>query len=203
MINWDTEFLERKIRTTVLSTKYKGKLEITFPITNSRVVICEQSPNISSPGKLSDTSGKQKKLGRSRPLPEVADQMTAASFDDAIAYRPIQIIWPYATSSSAAALPSQSNSLFSTTIEPQFAVQSERDWWKVWKEPVRNGVLAKKHGWVTVEDWKDVILGQVKWPEPKKSWGTSADDWHLMMKGMRLRGSKQAAPGDIVKGGVK
>ena len=31
MVNWDTQFLQHKIRAEVLSTKYKGNLEITFP----------------------------------------------------------------------------------------------------------------------------------------------------------------------------
>jgi hypothetical protein len=94
----------------------------------------------------------------------------------------------------------ESGSLFTTTVKPQHAVQSEQDWWTVWKEPIRNGVLGKKQGWVTVEDWKDVILGHVEWPEPKKSWGTSTDDWHTLVKGMRLRGSQGGAPRDFVKG---
>ena len=192
------------IRLAVLSTKYKGNLKITFPITNSRVVIVKQASNVFSAAREhSDTSGKQKRLGRSRSQSDVADQFTAASFDDAMTYRPIPALWPYATSSPAAPSTLQSNSLFSTAVESRYAVQSERDWWRVWKEPIRNGVLAKKHGWVTAEDWKDVILGQVQLPEPNKSWGTSADDWHLLMKGIRLRGSKRAAPGDIVKRGVR
>ena len=69
----------------------------------------------------------------------------------------------------------------------------------MWKEPIRNGVLAKKKGRVTIEDWKDVALGQFKWTEPKKSWGTSGDDWNVMIKGIKLRGSQRAAPGDTVK----
>ena len=185
----------------MLSTKYSGSLEITFPITNSRIVIAKQSTNISSFTRpCSDVSGKQKWLGRSRPPPDVADQPTAASFNDEIAYRPIQAIWPYASSSSAAASTSKANSVCPTTVEPQYAVQSEQDWWRVWKEPIRNGVLAKKKGWVTIEDWKDVILGQVEWPAPKKNWGTSVDDWNVMIKGITLRGSRRAAPGDAVKG---
>jgi hypothetical protein len=108
-------------------------------------------------------------------------------------------IWPYALRLSAAASTSQSTSLLSNIVETRYAVQSEQDWWDVWKVPIRNDVLAKKHGWVTVEDWQDVILDQVKWPEPKKSWGTSAHDWHTFTKGLRSRGSQQAAPGDIVK----
>jgi hypothetical protein len=131
----------------------------------------------------------------------VADQTITASADDEIhACCPVQAIWPNASSFSAAASTSQSNSLFSTNARYQHAVQSEQDWWTVWKEPIRNGVLAKRQGWVTVEDWKDVILDQVQWAEPKKSWGTSADDWHTYMKGIKMRGAHRAAPGDIVKG---
>jgi len=70
----------------------------------------------------------------------------------------------------------------------------------VWKGPIRNGVLAKKQEWVTIEDWKDVILGHVDWPEPKKSPGTSTDDWHTLIKEMRLRGFQGGAPEEFVKG---
>lgn len=154
MTNWDTEFLERKIRATVLSTKYEGTLEVTFPITDSRVVIAKQSPNTSSSTReRSDGSGKRKWLGRSGPPATVAGQTTVASSNDPIQdYHPIQAIWPYASSSPAVVSPSKSNPPFSTRAVPQYAVQSEQDWWNVWTEPIRNGVLAKKRGWVTVED---------------------------------------------------
>lgn len=202
MTNWDTEFLERKIRATVLSTKYEGTLEVTFPITNSRVVIAKQSPNTSSSTReRSDGSGKRKWLGRSRPPATVAGQTTAASSNDPIQdCHPIQAIWPYASSSPAVASPSQSNPPFSTRAVPQYAVQSEQDWWNVWTEPIRNGVLAKKRGWVTVEDWRDVVLGHVRCPELKKSWGTSIDDSKTFVKGLKSAGSHRTAPGGFVKG---
>jgi hypothetical protein len=68
------------------------------------------------------------------------------------------------------------------------------------KSPSGTAFWPKRQVWVTVEDWKDVILDQVQWAEPKRSWGTSADDWHTYMKGIKMRGAHRAAPGDIVKG---
>jgi hypothetical protein len=57
--NWDTEFLDRKIRTAILSAKYNGDLKITFPITNSRVVIAKQLLTMaSSVREQSSTSGR-------------------------------------------------------------------------------------------------------------------------------------------------
>jgi hypothetical protein len=71
------------------------------------------------------------------------------------AYEAVQVTWPYATSSSTS--PSTPGSF--SNIGRRCAVQSEQDWWTIWKEPIRNGVLNKKQGWVTVEDWKEVVMG--------------------------------------------
>jgi len=76
----------------------------------------------------SDISGKQKGLGRSKPSHEVANKSTAASSDDTIqAFHSIQAIWPYASGSPTAMSTLESSSLFSITVEPQYAAQSEQD----------------------------------------------------------------------------
>lgn len=71
------------------------------------------------------------------------------------------MIWPYALSLVAPA-----------------TVQSEQDWWSVCKVPIRNGILARRDGWVTMADWKEVAMG-VTFPEPEKSWG-DRDDWNTI-----------------------
>jgi hypothetical protein len=54
------------------------------------------------------------------------------------------------------------------------AVQSEQEWFRIWKEPIRNAVLAKRKGYVTVEDWNDAVMG-VKVSEREKGWGGHGD----------------------------
>ena len=178
--NWDTCFLERKIRDMVIFTKYKGNIEITFPITYSKVVILRRGPNpLAAAREVSSTTRKQK--WRRRPTPSEANT-PIISHNAVYAYDAIQVIWPYA--SNAPSPPPDSTSSPSSNPSRQCLVQSEQDWLSIWAEPVRNGVLNKKHGWVTVEDWKEAAMG-VKFPEPNKSWGNSVDDWHVAMKSLK------------------
>ena len=58
----------------------------------------------------------------------------------------------------------------------QFAVQSERDWWETWREPIRNCLLAKKKGWVTIEDWIEASMGH-RAPDRNRDWG-DFNDWY-------------------------
>lgn len=51
-------------------------------------------------------------------------------------------------------------------------MQSEQDWWASWKGVVRNAVLAKWHGHVTLEDCMNVAMG-IEAPEPVKDWGAT------------------------------
>lgn len=37
--NWNTTLLEARIRTLLVNLKYKGNLEITFPVTHSKIVV--------------------------------------------------------------------------------------------------------------------------------------------------------------------
>ena len=194
--NWDTCFLEREIRRVVMSTKYQGTIEITFPILHSKVVILRESTtstaNVSK--DVSDVPKRPKWLGRSKALvkssaPEISKPPTISCHADRT-YDIVQAVWPYAA--NAPDFSSTSGPFSHDGSTSRCLVQSEQDWFKVWKEPIRNGILNKKQGWVTLEDWKETMMG-VQFPEAKKAWGTSADDWHLVMK--NIRGSK--AGGDF------
>lgn len=39
MANWNTDYLEGQIRTLIASTKYTGKLSVTFPVTHSNLTV--------------------------------------------------------------------------------------------------------------------------------------------------------------------
>lgn len=79
-------------------------------------------------------------------------------------------------------------------------MQSEEEWFNTWKESIRNGVLGRKVGWITLEDWKDVHMCNLRHPQPCKDWGTTSDDWSLAVKGMNLKGAKQSAPETYLRG---
>lgn len=44
-------------------------------------------------------------------------------------------------------------------VARKFAVQSEDDWWRDWKDAIRVALLAKRRGWVTVEDRLEGLMG--------------------------------------------
>lgn len=124
----------------ISTTRYKGKVSILFPITYSKVIILPERHFI-------DFAFVAKKwLQRMNPtsLNEAASSTST--------YKPVQVVWPYAHSSTGPPV-----------------VQSEQDWWTIWKDPIQNGILSRKVGWVTVADWKEAVMGSVV-PEPKKSW---------------------------------
>ena len=132
----------------ISTTSYKGKVDITFPTTYSKVVVRKETP-LSSKNTQKKSSNGTKSSGPDFSRPSSST------------YEPIRVIWPYSQSPGAPA-----------------AVQSEQDWWLVWKRPIRNGILNRKQGWVSVADWKEVAMG-VTDPEPKKSWG-DRDDWNTL-----------------------
>jgi hypothetical protein len=199
----DKYFLERQIRSLIFTTKYKGDLTITFPIRNTKVVI--ESPKISTAHReLSETSGIKKWIGRSKASSsdlEVAKMTTKlpSSHITNHLYKPIQVIWPYVADSPSSSIQQSSSMPSNAAAGPQAAIPSQEDWWHLWEEPIRNGVLAKKQGWVTIEDWQDVALDGIRMPEPKKSWGNLSDDMIVCASGLKLAGARHAAPGDVAR----
>lgn len=170
------------------TTKYKGDIQISFPVTNSKVVVLKESPVLSVPHIDSKASGKFKWHPRSK-IGE-AKQLNFATIKPH-AFDTIQVKWPYSTE----AIGSGSQETGSTFVgsSKQCLVQSEQDWWDIWKEPVKSCVLRKKQGWVTAEDWNDVAMGHVRVPEEAdRTWGTSADDWHSIRKSSKWA-DKEAA----------
>lgn len=70
----------------------------------------------------------------------------------------IESVWPYAS-----APPGSSE-------QRAYAVQSEQQWWRDWKIPIRNAIMNKKRGWVSAEDWMEAAMG-LNAKEPYKEWG--------------------------------
>ena len=137
VVNWDTEYLEGQIRSLAASTNYQGDLSITFPVTYSKVVV---------------SVGNDPKSFMADIYKLIEKAVTATT-----RYGMVQSIWPYATS----APDSVDNG------ERVCAVQNERAWWRAWQMAIRNGILAKKIGHVTVEDRMEAAIGY-RAPERKK-----------------------------------
>jgi thymidine phosphorylase len=74
-------------------------------------------------------------------------------------YECAEVIWPFAN-------------VLANEGGRRCAVQDEQDWWTSWKDAVRNAVLARKTGYVTLEDRMDVAMGVVAL-ESGKDWGVS------------------------------
>lgn len=71
-------------------------------------------------------------------------------------------VWPFAT------VPYDAD-------ERRYAVQSEKRWWDTWGPPIRDAMLRRKTGWVTVEDWMEYAMGFEA--KQKESGGMSNDVW--------------------------
>jgi len=156
----------------LITTKYKGDIRISFPVTNSKVVVLKESQVPSIPEIDSRVSSMFKWHPRSK-IGE-AKQLNLATTEPN-AFDTIQVNWPYSTEATGSGSQDIGSTLVGTS--KRCLVQSERDWWDMWKGPIKSGVLHKKQGWVTIEDWNDVAMGHVKVPEgADKTWGTSADE---------------------------
>lgn len=143
--NWDIEYLEGRIRSLVASTRYTGTLTVDFPITYCKVVVRKGKDDSSSSGFLG------KLIPSKNKKPEL----------DIKRYDIVQSVWPYATVLRG-----------SKTVD--YAKLSEQDWWEVWEFPIRNSILAKKRGWVTVEDRMEAAMG-LDLPV-KMDWG-NGNEW--------------------------
>lgn len=133
--------MEGHIRSLVASTPYTGTLTVDFPIAHSKVVVRKGKDESSGSGFLGKLI-----LGNNKK-PDLNIKR----------YDVVQSVWPYATA------PPEGKTR-------ECAKLSEQGWWEVWKLPIRNSILAKKRGWVTVEDRMEAAM--VLDLPVKKDWGS-------------------------------
>lgn len=143
--HWNTSYLEAQIRNLATATKYRGNLSVTFPIAHSKVTILHGR----APAKDKDPKPWKEKLLKKHP-----------SGPQTQSYEVLQSVWPYASG-----LPGEGQIR-------HFSAQSEETWWQVWKAPIRNAMLEKRRGWVTVEDWTTAIMGYDA-AERKEDWAVT------------------------------
>ncbi|KHN97847.1 uncharacterized protein MAM_04236 [Metarhizium album ARSEF 1941] len=60
-------------------------------------------------------------------------------------YEVIKSVWPFATTKNG---------------EPgrRCIVQSEKEWWREWRDPIRYAIAQRRQGWVTVEDKLEAVM---------------------------------------------
>jgi hypothetical protein len=137
-MNWNTEYIEGRLRSLLASVGYRGHVSITFPIANSEVVVH------SAPTKMRLVSNL------------LSTVMETKQYDVVKAY------WPYATLGHDA----------SNGAPRLCAVQSEEAWWKEWNAVIRKGVLARRSGWLSLDDQIELAMnptGDVS--ENVREWG--------------------------------
>lgn len=77
-------------------------------------------------------------------------------------YEVVNAIWPYS---------SLAPNVGDVDGARTWAVKSEAGWWNEWKDAIRGAVLAKRRGWVTVEDYMEFMMGPRKDLKQIRDWG--------------------------------
>ena len=117
---------------------------MSFPITYGKVVIQSGmafQPSSSSPSKWFRKIGGKKE-----------SESTAPAYEEIV-----RVVWPYANVRMG--------------VEGRVcAVQTEVEWWDVWRDAVKNAALKGKVGYVTASDWMDVVMGAGE-GEKTEAWG--------------------------------
>lgn len=60
----------------------------------------------------------------------------------------VRAVWPYANIATEQL----------DSIPRQYAVQSEDDWWQVWRPVIAMGMMSGKSGWLGIEDVMDMAM---------------------------------------------
>lgn len=127
--NWDTETLEGRLRLLISRLSYPGQVTITFSLLHAKVTV--QPPQ--------KTFAALHNLFRSTKKYE------------------LKAVWPYADLGVEHAAAGGSGG--GGGRQRSFAVQSEEDWWRDWRDAVKWAVLGRRKGWVTSEDRLEGLMG--------------------------------------------
>lgn len=124
-VNWNTQFLEGRIRTLLASLENNhdiNSLTISFSATHTHVIVTP-------------------------PQTDVVNRFLWM-FSSVKKFAVVKAIWPYANIASE-----QLND-----VSRQCAVQSEDDWWRVWRPIIAMAVVRRKRGWLCAEDVMDMAM---------------------------------------------
>ncbi len=177
-----TSLLEGYIRNLLASTRYRGKLTISFPVQNASVTILRKSNNwFTNMLRLYPTKKYEVVNVDWAVVGTSSNNLNHASDEDAAAGeragRPN--LQRNNTSHSATSEPGNPSdaSTSSHAAEPSphgLPALVAQAWWREWHFAIWNAVLSGKKGWVTVEDWIEAKMG-VREKERGKEWGADYD----------------------------
>lgn len=149
-LNLPVSVLEGHVRTLIAATRYRGKVTVEFPVLYRDVVV-------------SRTSGNW--------FVKLVGLYNVRRFEV------VQCVWTVGGATDDEGDDGE------PTGEGHDSVDADREadrnaraglvaqeWWNEWKPSILNAVLAKKKGWITVEDWLEAKMG-VKEAERRKDWG--------------------------------
>lgn len=124
--NWDTQFLEGRIRILLASLVDNGEdienITISFSATHTHVVVLP-------------------------PQTDVVHQLFSF-LSPSKKFAVVKAVWPYANTATERP----------DGIPRRCAVQSEDDWWRVWRPIIAMGVMKRKNGWLGTEDIMDMAM---------------------------------------------
>ena len=126
--NWDTQLLEGRIRVLLASLKDNNNIQEIENLTIS--FLATHTHVVVQP-----------------PQSNVFHQIIS-TFSPIKKFAVVKAIWPYAN--TATGRPGG--------LPRQCAVQSEDDWWQVWRRVIAMGVLSKRRGWLGTEDVIDMAM---------------------------------------------
>ncbi|EHY59995.1 hypothetical protein HRR83_006356 [Exophiala dermatitidis] len=149
-----TQILEGMVRTLLASTKYRGKVTVEFVFHYSAVTVLRRPP-ASSGTWVWLSNMVQNLLSRTKK------------------YEVVESVWDVVGSTGTADTAGTTNTTGTERLSGTASLAAQ-DWWREWQPAIRNAVLARRQGWVTVEDWLEARMG-VREKDRLMDWGTSGD----------------------------
>ncbi|EXJ92820.1 hypothetical protein A1O3_01374 [Capronia epimyces CBS 606.96] len=132
--NLPTSMLEGMVRTLIAATRYRGTVAVEFPVQYADVTVRRQSGNW------------------------FVNMLRLYRFTR---YEVVESRWDLAGLSSQTA--GAGGSAFApgaaTTEQTRRAGLIAQEWWREWEPAISNAVLARKQGWITIEDWIEARMG--------------------------------------------
>ncbi|EXJ91203.1 hypothetical protein A1O1_04312 [Capronia coronata CBS 617.96] len=158
--NLPTPILEGMVRTLIAATKYRGKVSVEFPVHHADVTVLRQSGNwFTNMLQLYRT----KRYDVVESVWDVVGTNGRSAGNGAFAGE--------GRSDAGATSPLGGGEGSSTSTEHNRRVALiAQEWWREWQSAIWNAVLARRQGWVTIEDWFEARMG-VREKERTREWG--------------------------------
>jgi hypothetical protein len=178
--------LEGQTRTLLANLKYRGSLSVEFAVQHAHMTIARKSSNWFTnllrlyPTKkyevievgwplAGETEAARRERNPSGTSDEGEDLRQSTSSESSASNDQGRVLQQQLTASASSSSSTASNVETHTHTAPLPALLAQA-WWREWNVAIRNGVLSKKNGWVTAEEWIEAKMG-VREKERSKDWG--------------------------------